>query len=99
VFSVTCPHPDIFLVARVEKVLQNGITHCAEPYLKTSDGAKVRRSPRRPRITRTASEPLFTGQPRGWLNAKRWPLWFRDRFYFVLFSFDLAGSKVANIKI
>uniref|UniRef100_A0A8D3CXS6 Dedicator of cytokinesis 11 n=1 Tax=Scophthalmus maximus TaxID=52904 RepID=A0A8D3CXS6_SCOMX len=37
IFSVTNPHGDIFLVARVEKVLQNGITHCAEPYIKTSD--------------------------------------------------------------
>ncbi|XP_028330885.1 dedicator of cytokinesis protein 11 isoform X2 [Gouania willdenowi] len=37
IFSVTNPHADIFLVARVEKVLQNGITHCAEPYIKPSD--------------------------------------------------------------
>lgn len=43
IFSVTNPHADIFLVARVEKVLQNGITHCAEPYIKTSDVNKVRR--------------------------------------------------------
>ncbi|KAM6945556.1 dedicator of cytokinesis protein 9-like isoform 1-T1 [Aplochiton taeniatus] len=41
VFSVTCPHPEIFLVARVEKVLQGGITHCTEPYMKSSDSAKV----------------------------------------------------------
>ncbi|KAE8278919.1 Dedicator of cytokinesis protein 11 [Larimichthys crocea] len=40
IFSVTNPHADIFLVARVEKVLQNGITHCAEPYIKTSDTNK-----------------------------------------------------------
>lgn len=43
VFSVTCPHPEIFLVARMEKVLQGGITHCTEPYMKSSDSAKVRR--------------------------------------------------------
>uniref|UniRef100_A0A8C5FL99 Dedicator of cytokinesis 9b n=1 Tax=Gadus morhua TaxID=8049 RepID=A0A8C5FL99_GADMO len=41
VFSVTCPHPDIFLVARLEKVLQGGIAHCTEPYMKSSDSVKV----------------------------------------------------------
>uniref|UniRef100_A0A673I0A1 Dedicator of cytokinesis protein 11-like n=1 Tax=Sinocyclocheilus rhinocerous TaxID=307959 RepID=A0A673I0A1_9TELE len=41
IFSVTNPHTDIFLLARVEKVLQNGITHCAEPYIKTADISKT----------------------------------------------------------
>lgn len=28
-------------MARIEKILQGGITHCAEPYMKSSDSTKV----------------------------------------------------------
>ena len=41
VFSVTFPHPDVYLVVRIEKVLQGGITACAEPYMKTGENTKV----------------------------------------------------------
>ena len=42
IFSVTFPHPDVYLVARVDKVLQGGISACAEPYTKMGDNTKVR---------------------------------------------------------
>ncbi|KAM5238041.1 dedicator of cytokinesis protein 6 [Ctenodactylus gundi] len=43
IFSVTCPSPDIFLVVKLEKVLQQGdIGDCCEPYMvmKEADAAK-----------------------------------------------------------
>uniref|UniRef100_A0A665X4X3 Dedicator of cytokinesis 8 n=1 Tax=Echeneis naucrates TaxID=173247 RepID=A0A665X4X3_ECHNA len=43
IFSVTYPTPDIYLVIKIEKVLQQGeITECADPYitLRESDSAK-----------------------------------------------------------
>uniref|UniRef100_A0A8D2NF67 Dedicator of cytokinesis 8 n=1 Tax=Zonotrichia albicollis TaxID=44394 RepID=A0A8D2NF67_ZONAL len=45
IFSVTYPSPDIYLVIKIEKVLQQGeIGDCAEPYmvLKESDAGKTK---------------------------------------------------------
>ena len=41
IFSVMFPNQDVFLVAKVEKVLQGGILGCAEPYIKDVDNVKV----------------------------------------------------------
>eukprot|EP00794_Sanderia_malayensis_P010919 gene10919-12079_t len=41
VFSVHAPHPDIYLVVRITKILQQGgITQCAEPYMRSTDSSK-----------------------------------------------------------
>ncbi|XP_020629756.1 dedicator of cytokinesis protein 7-like [Orbicella faveolata] len=43
VFSITYPSTDVFLVIKLEKVLQQGdITECAEPYLKDAENPKHR---------------------------------------------------------
>ena len=35
------PHSDIFLVLRINKILQGGIGQCTEPYVKSFDNPKV----------------------------------------------------------
>ena len=37
IFSVVRRHSEIFLVARVEKVLQGALSQCLEPYLRGAD--------------------------------------------------------------
>nr|CAI5841808.1 unnamed protein product [Callosobruchus analis] len=34
IFNITHPSPDIFIVIRLEKVLQGDLGECVEPYLK-----------------------------------------------------------------
>lgn len=41
IFSVTFPNPDVFLVARIDKILQSSICHCADSYIKAADSTKV----------------------------------------------------------
>ena len=46
VFSVSAPHNEIYLVARIEKVLQGGLSAATEPYVRTPDvrlGSKIHR--------------------------------------------------------
>ena len=43
IFSITYPSSDVFLVIKLEKVLQQGdISECAEPYMKDTENPKVR---------------------------------------------------------
>lgn len=34
IFNITHPSPDLFIVVRLEKVLQGDVSECVEPYLK-----------------------------------------------------------------
>lgn len=43
IFSITYPSTDVFLVIKLEKILQQGdISEIAEPYMKDTDNPKVR---------------------------------------------------------
>ena len=41
IFNVTAPHPDIFLIVRIEKILQGNINPSTEPYLKAAKDPKL----------------------------------------------------------
>lgn len=41
IFSISAPHPDIFLVVKIDKILQGGIHNTTEPYLKATKDPKM----------------------------------------------------------
>ncbi|KAL1123769.1 hypothetical protein AAG570_001542 [Ranatra chinensis] len=41
VFSISKPHADIYLVVRIEKILQGSIAQATEPYMRTSKDPKL----------------------------------------------------------
>lgn len=41
VLNITVPHPDIFIVVRIEKILQGSINPSTEPYLKAAKDPKL----------------------------------------------------------
>ena len=41
IFSITDPNQEVYLVVRIEKVLQGSISSCIEPYLKSGDTKKA----------------------------------------------------------
>lgn len=41
ILSITAPHPDIFLVVKIDKILQGGINNTTEPYLKSNKDPKL----------------------------------------------------------
>ncbi|XP_028728324.1 dedicator of cytokinesis protein 6 isoform X1 [Peromyscus leucopus] len=60
VFSVTYPSPDIFLVVKLEKVLQQGdISECCEPYMVMKEADTVKNKEKLERL-RLAAEQFCT---------------------------------------
>lgn len=41
VFSVSSPHPDIYLVLRIDKVLQGSVASISEPYIRSTKDPKL----------------------------------------------------------
>lgn len=41
ILSITAPHPDIFIVVKIDKILQGGINNTTEPYLKSNKDPKL----------------------------------------------------------
>ncbi|XP_046736743.1 dedicator of cytokinesis protein 9 isoform X7 [Diprion similis] len=41
IFSVSNPHPDIFLVVRIDKILQGGICQTSEPYIRATKDPRL----------------------------------------------------------
>lgn len=41
IMNITAPHPDIYLVVKIDKILQGGINNTTEPYLKAAKDPKL----------------------------------------------------------
>jgi len=41
VFSISNPHPDIFIVVKIDKILQGGICQTTEPYIRSTKDPRL----------------------------------------------------------
>lgn len=82
VFSVSKPHPDIYLVLRIDKILQGSITQVAEPYT---------RSTKDPRLGLKVHKTVRASSQR--LGKYRMPFAWTARPLFRLYSNELDVSS------
>ncbi|XP_055386706.1 dedicator of cytokinesis protein 9 isoform X2 [Condylostylus longicornis] len=82
ILSVTLPHPDIFLVVKIEKILQGGINQTTEPYIKAGKDPKL--GAKLNRIVRNYSQKI---------GNYRMPFAWAARPLFRLYSSDLDMTE------